>query len=192
MKLVVATHNRGKVVELTAELEGLGLEVLDLQAADLGDAAPPAEDKLTFEENALLKARYYYSLSGLPTIADDSGLEVDILGGRPGVGSARYGVTDEERIQRLLGELQGVPLRERGAQFVCALAFVDDRNARVVIGICRGHIRHTRVGTAGFGYDPLFVPEGETRTFAQMAPEEKAAVSHRGIALRAVRKLLQT
>jgi XTP/dITP diphosphohydrolase len=190
MKLLVATSNRGKVAELAEALDGLGVEVVDLAAIGLGDHPAPEETGSTFEENALLKARYYYELTGVCAVADDSGLEVDVLGGRPGLYSARFGATDAERIERLLGEMNGVPMSERSARFVCALALVGENLAEVFTGICRGAIRHTPMGTNGFGFDPVFVPEDETRTFAEMAPAEKAAVSHRGRAIAALAEFL--
>lgn len=186
MKLLIATHNAGKVRELREALREPGLELVGLD--ELGGGAPEAPDETgaTFQENALLKARYYYEKTGLVTIADDSGLEVDVLAGRPGVRSARYGATDEERVERLLGELDGYPKSERGARFVCALALVGENLAEVFLGECRGVVRHLPVGSNGFGYDPVFAPDGELRSFAEMTSEEKSAVSHRGRAIRAL------
>ena len=182
MKLLIATSNGGKVRELAEALDGTGFELLCLD--DLPSRVEaPEETGDTFEENALLKARYYHEASGLLTVADDSGLEVNILGGRPGVESARYAPTDPERIARLLAELDGVPKSERSARFVCALALVGENLAEVFTGECRGHIRHIPTGSGGFGFDPVFVPEGSTRSFAEMAPSEKASVSHRGRAI---------
>jgi XTP/dITP diphosphohydrolase len=151
----------------------------------------PDETGATFEENAMLKARYYHELTGLVTVADDSGLEVDALDGRPGIASARYGVSDSDRIARLLGELEGVAPAERTARFVCALSLVGRDLAETFTGTCEGRIRTTPAGTNGFGFDPVFTPEGETRSFAEMAPEEKAAVSHRGRALAALAELIR-
>ena len=186
MRLLAATSNRGKVREIAAALAGLGFEVVDVNAAGAGDAPIPDETGTTFQENALLKARYYYELTGLLTVADDSGLEVDVLGGRPGLHSARYAQSDAERIAKLLAELNGVPMRERTARFVCAIALVGENLAETFSGTCEGHIRHTPHGANGFGFDPVFTPEGDTRTFAEMSSEEKAAVSHRGRALAAL------
>jgi XTP/dITP diphosphohydrolase len=183
MKLLVATSNTGKVREMAEVLGGLGLEVVDLDAAGVASLPAPDETGSTFQENALLKARYYYEAAGLLTVADDSGLEVAILGGRPGLYSSRYGDSDEDRIARLLGELDGVPSTERAARFVCALALVGENLAETFTGTCEGSIRHIPSGTNGFGFDPIFVPEGETRSFAEMTAAEKAAVSHRGRAI---------
>jgi XTP/dITP diphosphohydrolase len=182
MKLLIATSNKGKVTELAEALDGLGFELVSL--ADLpAPVEAPEETGATFEENALLKARYYHEHSGLLTVADDSGLEVNILGGRPGVESARYAPTDPERVQRLLDELDGVPKSERTARFVCSLALVGENLAETFTGVCDGHIRHLPAGAGGFGFDPLFVPGGESRTFAEMATAEKAETSHRGRAI---------
>jgi XTP/dITP diphosphohydrolase len=191
MRLLAATSNAGKAREIAAALAGLGLEVVDVNEAGVGDAPVPDETGTTFHENALLKARYYHELTGLLTVADDSGLEVDILGGRPGLHSARYAATDAERIAKLLGELDGVPMQERTARFVCAIALVGENLAETFTGTCEGRIRHTPHGTNGFGFDPVFTPEGDTRTFAEMTRDEKEAVSHRGRALAALAEFVR-
>jgi XTP/dITP diphosphohydrolase len=189
MRLLIATNNEGKVRELEEALGGLGVEIVRL--SELGDAAPdaPEETGATFEENALLKARYYFERTSVAAVADDSGLEVDALGGRPGVLSARYGgagATDAERVDRLLGELASLRASDRSARFVCVLALVGPDVERTFVGECRGHIRIAPAGEKGFGYDPVFLPEGETRTFAEMSAADKAAISHRGRAVRAL------
>jgi len=190
MKMLVATTNQGKVRELAAALDGLGFEITDLEAAGLAARPAPDESGSTFEENALLKARAWYEASGMLTVADDSGLEVDVLGGRPGLLSARYGDTDVERIAKLLDEMDGVPSSERSARFVCALALVGENLAEVFTGVCDGRIRHTAHGTSGFGFDPVFTPEGDARTFAEMSAAEKSAVSHRGRAIGKLREFI--
>lgn len=190
MKLLVATTNRGKVRELAEALDGLGFEIVDLAGAGLDDQTAPKETGSTFAENALLKASYWFEASGLTTVADDSGLVVDILGGRPGLHSARYGDTDSERIRKLLAEMDGVPSTERTARFVCSLALVGENLAELFSGECEGRIRHTSHGSAGFGYDPIFTPVGEERTFAEMSPAEKSAISHRGRAIRKLRDFI--
>lgn len=190
MRVLAATGNAGKVRELRAQLERLGLEVVDLSSTTASDVEPPEETGDTFGENALLKATFYRDLTGLTTIADDSGLEVAILGGRPGVRSARYAESDTARVAKLLGELEGVPASERSARFVCALAMIGDVRTDVVVGVCEGHIRLTPVGTGGFGFDPVFVPEGATRTFAELSSEEKSGISHRGRAIRALAEVI--
>lgn len=190
MKLLVATTNAGKVRELADALDGLGFEILDLAAANLSDRAAPSETGSTFAENALLKATSWHEASGLLTVADDSGLVVDILGGRPGLHSARYGASDSERIERLLSELDGVPSSERSARFVCTLALVGENLAEIFSGECEGRIRHTAHGGSGFGFDPVFTPDGEDRTFAEMSIHEKSAISHRGRALTKLREFV--
>jgi XTP/dITP diphosphohydrolase len=194
MRLLIATHNAGKVRELGEALRGLDVDIVRLD--DLGDAAPeaPEETGSTFEENALLKARYCYERAGLPSVADDSGLEVDALGGRPGVLSARYAgsdATDPDRVDLLLEELASAGARDRSARFVCVIAFVGDGIERTFTGECAGHIADRAVGSGGFGYDPVFVPSGESRTFAEMASDEKAAISHRGRAVRAFEQFIR-
>ncbi len=190
MKLLVATTNRGKVRELANALDGVGFEILDLESPNLADRPAPVETGSTFAENALLKATAWFEASGMLTVADDSGLVVDILGGRPGLHSARYGDSDSERIRRLLAEMDGVPSTERTARFVCSLALVGENLAEIFSGECEGRIRHTSHGSAGFGFDPIFTPEGEARTFAEMSPAEKSAISHRGRAIRKLREFI--
>ncbi len=182
--LVLATRNRHKVAEVTRLLAPLGLSVEPLPD---GIELPP-EDGETFAENALPKARAAALATGRPAIADDSGIEAEALGGRPGVRSARYAgpdATDEENLRKLMHEAPvGSPLR-----YVCALAFVDPERGeeRVFFGECRGRLAGEQRGTRGFGYDPAFLPdeEGNSRTMSEMTEAEKDAISHRGHALRA-------
>ena len=187
MRVVLATANPGKQREFQALLAPLGFEVL-LQS-ELGVVAPD-ETGDTFEANALLKARHAARCTGLPALADDSGLEVDALGGRPGVRSARYageGASDAANNQRLLAELDGVPPHQRGARYRCVLAFVrdaDDPAPLLVEGAWEGRITAAPRGNGGFGYDPLFIPAGHDGTSAELAPAEKNRLSHRGQALR--------
>jgi XTP/dITP diphosphohydrolase len=191
MQLLVATANEGKARELSRTLASLDLGVLTPNELGGGDWPAPEETGLTFRDNALLKARYYYGLSEMLTVADDSGLEVDALGGRPGVYSARYGSTDAERIARLLGELESCPASTRAARFVCVLALVGENLAETFTGTCAGRILRAPAGGGGFGYDPIFAPEGEDRSFAEMTSSEKSAVSHRGRAIRALADFLR-
>ena len=158
---------------------------------DLGLEHDVVEDGETFEANAEKKAREFAGLTGLMTMADDSGLEVDHLDGAPGVYSARYadGKGDAANNEKLLCNLEGVSEAERSARFRCVLALVDAEGAlgpgvHLESGVCEGHIGSEPRGDQGFGYDPLFLPEGETRTMAELPPEEKDARSHRGDALR--------
>jgi XTP/dITP diphosphohydrolase len=180
-RLLFATGNPGKLRELRG-LVGDAVEVVSLK--DLPPIPEPEEIGATFEENAELKARAYSAASGLPALADDSGLCVDALGGRPGVHSARYAEGDDKaRYQKLLAELSGVPDDQRTAAFVCALCLVQPGGGRAIIevGRCEGRIGHEPRGAHGFGYDPVFVlPRG--KTMAELTSEEKAAISHRGVA----------
>lgn len=187
MKFVLASHNRKKAAELQSILSGLGVAVV-LQS-DLGLALEPEETGETFEENALIKARAVMEASGLPAIADDSGLCVDALGGAPGVHTARYGgegLTDEERYLLLLDTLRSIGAPSRKARFVSVVTCVfpngDVLSAR---GECPGTIAYAPRGEGGFGYDPVFYVPERKKTFSQLTAEEKNAISHRGNALRA-------
>jgi XTP/dITP diphosphohydrolase len=190
-KVLLATRNAGKLRELRALFDGLGVAVVDLHAAGVPESSE--EDDLevheTFEENALAKARYYFERARMPTIADDSGLAVAALGGAPGVRSKRYsGATgsthDVERAnnEALQRALAGAP--DRAAKFVCAAAFVDRDVELVVLGETHGTIAFAPHGTQGFGYDPYFVSEDLGITFAEAGIPEKERVSHRGRAFR--------
>jgi XTP/dITP diphosphohydrolase len=184
-RVLFATTNAGKLRELRG-LVGDALEVLGL--ADLPPIPEPAEDAPTFEQNARLKAHAYAAASGLPALADDSGLCVDALGGAPGVLSARYAEGDDRaRYLKLLQALSGVPDAQRTAAFRCALALAQPDGRTVVeVGACPGHIAHAPRGEHGFGYDPVFLlPDG--RTLAELEREEKGRISHRGAAFRLMR-----
>jgi XTP/dITP diphosphohydrolase len=184
--LVLATGNPGKTAELGELLsEWRLLEVRSL--LDHPDVTLPEETGATYEANAVLKARAVAAATGLPALADDSGLEVDALGGAPGLTSARYGANDAERVTRLLAALGGGPPAERTARFRCvvALAWPDGRLV-TADGACEGSIARTPSGTGGFGYDPVFLSTELGRTFAEATREEKARVSHRARALRAL------
>ena len=179
MKFVIATHNQHKLQELQRILAPLGIEAI---TADLSEVE---ETGTTFAENAFLKAQSACRETGLPAVADDSGLEVEALDGRQGVYSARYAgenATDAQRMEKLLGELEGVPVEKRGARFVSAVCCVFPDGERIQVeGECPGAIAFAPAGEDGFGYDPVFLC-GE-KTFAQMTAAEKDAVSHRGKAL---------
>ena len=191
-RLVLATHNRHKLGELRAIL-GPVLPGLDdaalVTAADLG-AGEPVEDGLTFAENALIKARALAAATGLPAVADDSGLAVDVLGGAPGIFSARWcghHGDDLANLELLLGQLADIGDPHRGARFVCAAALVTPDGVEVVEhGALVGTLALAPRGTNGFGYDPILVPVGEQRTCAQLSPAEKNSRSHRGQAFRAL------
>jgi XTP/dITP diphosphohydrolase len=188
-RVVLATGNPGKLGEMRAILAGHGLEVI--AQSELG-IEPPVEDGDSFVANALIKARNAARITGLPAIADDSGIEVDALGGRPGIHAARYAgpVADEDaNNDKLLRELAHVADALRGARYRCAMVFVraaDDASPVVAEASWEGSIGRERRGTGGFGYDPLFIVAGGTITVAEMPAEEKNRVSHRGKALEAL------
>jgi len=193
MKVVLATRNRGKVSEMQALLRDLDVEILPVD--EVGDIPDVIEDGNTFYENAMKKAREVAAASGLVAIADDSGLEVDALAGRPGVFSARYageGATDQENYLRLLEEMKGVPRQERTARFRCVMvACRPDGECISSEGKCEGRITDSPRGSQGFGYDPVFVPEGDRRTMAELSREEKNRISHRAAALGSLRDKLK-
>jgi XTP/dITP diphosphohydrolase len=190
VKLVLATRNPGKLVELRRILHGV--DVVGLE--EFPDAPDVPETELTFEGNALLKAHAIAEHTGLPAVADDSGLCVDALGGMPGVFSARWSGRhgdDDANLDLLLAQLRDVAPERRSARFVCvaAVAWPSGKD-RAVEGRLEGRVIGERRGANGFGYDPIFVPDGETRTTAELAPAEKDAISHRGKAFRHLAELL--
>ena len=186
MKIVLASSNSGKLAELTALLEPAGLHVV---SQDAFGVEPAAEIGLTFIENALIKARAACAATGLPALADDSGIVVDALEGAPGVHSARYagaGASDADNVARLLKSLDGVPAPGRGAAFVCALVYLRHaRDPRPIVceGAWEGRILDAPAGAGGFGYDPVFFVETFGRSAAGLSRAQKNAVSHRGQAL---------
>ncbi|GAB3701221.1 RdgB/HAM1 family non-canonical purine NTP pyrophosphatase [Mariniluteicoccus flavus] len=187
-RVVLATNNAKKLVELRRVLDGTGIEVLGL--ADVASYPEPAETEDTFEGNALLKARACVEATGIPALADDSGIAVDALRGMPGVRSARWSgpdATDASNVDLLLALLHDLPAERRGAKFVCAIAFaLPDGSSHLQTGEMPGSVSTQRSGENGFGYDPIFVPDGETRSTAELSAAEKDAISHRGQALRAM------
>lgn len=197
MKVLIATHNRGKLREyrdLLADIAGdMAVEWLSLDDVGIGDEVE--ETGATMEENARLKALTYARLSGLLTLADDSGLEVDALGGEPGVQSARFGgleAGDRGRIAKLLELMKGIPTAERGAQFRCAIAVSTPQGeVHTSEGVCRGQIAHEPRGTHGFGYDPIFYIPGLRMTLAEAKPEIKNRISHRARAVEAIKPVLR-
>ena len=189
MKVVVATRNKGKLRELVPLLAGLELELRTID--ELAPDAELREDGVTFVENALAKARQAARATGLPAIADDSGLEVDALDGAPGVYSARYagpGADDDSNNAKLLEALRGVPPAERSARFRCVAVFVDPSRALELVreGACEGEVLEAPRGTDGFGYDPLFLVPTVGSTMAELPLEEKNRLSHRAAAFRAL------
>ncbi len=193
-RLLLATRNRYKVAELRRILveHSLPVEVVDL--LDFPDLPDVVESGVTFAENALLKARAMAQATGLPAIADDSGLCVDVLGGAPGVFSARWSGQhgdDLANLRLLLDQIADVPDEHRGAHFTCAAALVLPAGGEhVVEGVMPGRLTRKPLGENGFGYDPIFVPTGEKRTSAELADAEKDAISHRGKALRGLVEVL--
>jgi XTP/dITP diphosphohydrolase len=187
MRVVLATHNAGKVTEFAALLAPLQIELLSLQEFA---ASAPEETGLSFIENAILKARHASALAGLPAIADDSGLEVDALRGAPGIYSARYagaGAGDAANLQKLLAELAHVPVAQRSARFRCALAFMRwdlDPAPLIAQASWEGRIAMAPRGSGGFGYDPVFEIAGSTQSAAELPLAVKNSQSHRGQALR--------
>jgi XTP/dITP diphosphohydrolase len=182
-ELLFGTNNANKLTEIR-EILSPPLVVRSLR--DLGITLDPEETESTLVGNALLKARAFHAASGLPCFADDTGLEVDALDGRPGVYSARYagpGASYADNVQKLMQEMAGKVLRT--ARFRTVIAFVDGSQEYTFDGVVEGHITEQPLGASGFGYDPLFLPQGESETFAQMSPDAKHAISHRGRAVRA-------
>ncbi|MHB8058033.1 MAG: XTP/dITP diphosphatase [Desulfuromonadaceae bacterium] len=192
--LIVATRNKGKILEINALLAGLVDQVTS--AEDFADFPETVEDGATFEENALKKAREASGFTGLPALADDSGLVVDALDGRPGVFSARYagvGAGDAANNARLLSECQNIPEEQRQAAFVCVLAFVTpEGDEQLFTGRVAGRILSEARGGAGFGYDPLFLVDGFERSMAELELAEKNAVSHRARAFHKFREYIKT
>ena len=186
-ELLVATNNRGKVGELSQLLSDFPLRLrLLVEFPEVDEAEETGE---TFAENATLKALHYSAHTGLLTLSDDSGLVVDALGGAPGVRSARYAgreATYAERMSKLIGELDATGDAERRARFVCVIAVADPTagTLHTFDGTCEGRIAPAPRGTGGFGYDPLFIPDGYERTFGELPPEVKHTLSHRARALR--------
>jgi XTP/dITP diphosphohydrolase len=194
VRVVLASSNGGKLRELAALLAPLGF---DLIAQNALGVETPVETGKTFADNALLKARHAAATTHLPALADDSGIEVDALGGRPGIYSARYageGANDQDNLRKMLGELRDVPVERRTARYQCVIAFVStaaDPKPILANGTWEGSLISESRGLGGFGYDPIFVPRGFARTAAELDQAEKNSLSHRGQALRALVTQLQ-
>ncbi len=193
-KIVLASNNRGKIREIQELLAGLDMEVLPQADFVKGEAE---ETGLTFVENAIIKARYASRVSGLPAMADDSGLEVDALGGAPGVFSARYagiGASDADNNEKLLRDLAGVEDSARSARFRCVMVYLrhaDDASPLISEGVWEGRILHEPRGSGGFGYDPVFFVHERGCASAELAPADKNRLSHRGKALQSLAALLE-
>jgi XTP/dITP diphosphohydrolase len=190
--LIVATRNKGKIREIREALKGLGLRIHAL--SDFPDVPETEEDGKSFTENALKKARFYSRVFGKLTLADDSGLEVDSLKGMPGIYSARYSgekASSRENNQKLLKEMASIPLSKRGARFKCIMAMVSpDGKEAMTEGSCKGRIGMREKGKKGFGYDPLFILPKYGKTMAELSLREKNKISHRGEALRKLKKIV--
>ncbi|RMD82467.1 MAG: RdgB/HAM1 family non-canonical purine NTP pyrophosphatase [Chloroflexi bacterium] len=189
-ELLIATHNPGKLREFAAILADLNLRLYSLN--DLGITTVIEETGQTFAENARLKAEGYRALSGLPTLADDSGLEVAALGGAPGVYSSRYGgVTGAAQLQYLLDQMRDIPWHQRVARFVCVIAIAHPNHPTALVeGVLPGVIEFAPRGSGGFGYDPLFYVLDDDATLAELSIERKNQISHRAQAARAAREIL--
>ncbi|MGE5893938.1 MAG: RdgB/HAM1 family non-canonical purine NTP pyrophosphatase [bacterium] len=190
-KIILATRNRGKIAEINQLFSGTGVEFVGLDAFP---GVPEAiEDGNTFQENALKKAQTVFDHTRIPVLSEDSGLAVDILGGAPGVYSARYAsalATDRENIGKLLSDLHGVSPEKRTARFISVFCLYDGRETLYFEGEVQGHLLDVPRGTSGFGYDPLFVPRGYDKTFAELGTEEKNRISHRANAIRKLKGYL--
>ncbi|HEX9912705.1 MAG TPA: XTP/dITP diphosphatase [candidate division Zixibacteria bacterium] len=193
MRIILATRNQHKIKEIENILADYQIEILTLK--DFPDLPEVEEIGETLEENAVLKAKSIFNATGIPALADDSGLEVDALDGAPGVMSARFagpGCSYEDNNLKLLGLLKGIPEERRGASFRCVVALtLSSDDIRVVEGRVRGFITHKEIGENGFGYDPVFFYPELDKTFAELKPEEKNRISHRGIAFRKAKELIK-
>lgn len=192
MEIVIASKNRGKIEEIEKILSDLEIKFLSLN--NYPHLPTIIEDGNTFEENAIKKAKIISKLTGKITLSDDSGLEVDYLDGAPGVKSAQFGgdkLTDIERNHKLLELLKEVPLSQRGAKFKCVIAIAfPDGEVKTVCGECKGVINLKPEGNQGFGYDPIFIPDGYDKTFGELGREIKNKISHRAIALLKAKEIL--
>lgn len=193
MKIILASSNEHKVQEIN-EIVKSSHPDLDLEFILPPDGFDPIENGTTFEENSYIKAHAAWELSKTWTLADDSGLCIDALGGKPGIFSARYAETPALRIQRVLRELEEVEEGKRTARFCCAMTLINPKGEieYKVLGKCEGRIINKSKGTNGFGYDPIFVPNGYNMTIAELSEEEKNEISHRGNALRSVLDYINT
>ena len=191
MKIILATHNADKRKEMMAALADLKVEILSL--VDFPNVGEIVEDGETLTENAIIKAKTVFEITGIPAISDDTGLSVDALDGAPGVYSARYAgenATYTDNVDKLLDEMKDVPVQHRGAQFETVMVYFDKDTELIAKGVVKGQIADTPKGVGGFGYDPVFYTLEQERTFAEMTILEKNQISHRGIALRNLKGIL--
>ncbi len=194
MKILAATTNPGKLREIKKSFSSLDYQIVSLSQSPIDSSFEAEEVGKTFRDNAIIKAKTYGDKSGLLTIADDSGLEVDALGGKPGVESKRFGQDDQDRIDKLLKLLEKIPHSHRTARFTCVAAIYDPKSGQVQTtqGIVKGHISTKPLGTTGFGYDPVFIPaQGNGKTFAQLGLKFKNQISHRAQAFHQAKALLK-
>lgn len=191
-KIFIASKNKGKISEIRSYLTGFGIEVFSmLDSHEIHDIEETGD---SFEDNALLKAKAVYEIVKIPVLADDSGLEVDLLDGKPGIYSARYSginANDNSNNEKLLAELGNSPEDRRTARFRCVLCLYDGENSRFFDGVCEGRIDFSIKGKNGFGYDPLFIPSGYSNTFGELSNEVKSRISHRAKALLSLKKYLE-
>ena len=193
MKIVIATHNKDKLKELKKGFSDLSVKLLDLSSfPEIGEII---EDGETLRENAYIKAKTVFDITGIPSIADDTGLEVDFLDGKPGVYTARFAgenCTYKDNVNKLLNVMKNVPFNKRGAKFKTSMVFIDKNKELFSDGIVKGIISEKIKGLAGFGYDPLFYVPEEGKTFAEMSIEKKNIISHRGLAVKSLIVKLNT
>jgi len=192
MKILLATHNKNKIVEITKALEGCGFEILSLN--DKPDLPDVIEDGDTLEHNSLKKAMEIYEHSGIMTLADDTGLEVEYLKGEPGVYSARWageGCTYDDNNRKMLKELDGVPEEKRNAEFRCVITLYGSGVLKTADGVLKGKIIKEPKGVKGFGYDPIFMPDGYDITLAEMPLEAKNLIRHRGQAVAKMAEIIK-
>jgi len=185
MKIVIATHNKDKLIELKKGFSGSNFELHDLN--DFPEIGEIIEDGKTLRENAYIKAKTVFDITGIPAIADDTGLEVNFLNGDPGVYTARFAgenCTYQDNVDKLLYVMKNVPIDQRGAYFKTSMVYIDKKKELFADGIVKGMISEKIKGLAGFGYDPLFYIPKEGKTFAEMSIEKKNIISHRGLAIK--------
>ena len=191
-KIVLATHNMDKEAEMNAVLADLGFDLLTLnQFPEIGEIE---ETGTTLLENSFIKARTVYNVTGLPSLADDTGLEVDALNGAPGVFSSRYAgdnVSYEENLKKILHDLDGVPIQKRAARFRTVISFVTENSELTTDGVLEGVITNEPKGLNGFGYDPVFFVEDIGKTLAEISTEKKNKISHRSVALKKMKKIIK-
>ena len=193
MKIILATHNADKRNEMMAAVADLNIEILSLE--DFPQVGEIIEDGHTLVENAKIKAKAVFDITGIPAISDDTGLLVDALDGAPGVYSARYAgehATYSDNVNKLLDEMKDILAQNRGAQFQTSMVFLNNDTELMANGIVKGQITETPKGVGGFGYDPVFYMPEQEKTFAEMTIQEKNQISHRGIALRNLKEILHS